>query len=167
MADDERSTNGTDGSVTAGGSQDTESSFWTTGRTVGFSAASAVVLAGFLPWINAPIVGSVYGYKGDGRFTIAAGVLALLIAVAAGTDSIGSTVEKYGFIVTGLVSLGIPAYMYVNLQRMLPSSGGEHSSELGRKMAEALSSSVGPGIGSILTVAGGIGLIVGGFLTSD
>jgi hypothetical protein len=125
-------------------------------RQIGMSVASGAVMIGTaLPWLSAPIIGSVPGYRGDGKYALIAGAVVLLVVLLSDTMDIPTAVQKWTSVGMGVVATAIPASSWYALE--------SHVSEMAdsdNPFSGALSASVGAGVGLIITLAAGIALIV-------
>jgi hypothetical protein len=116
-------------------------------------AAAAGMLATFLPWINAPFLGSLAGTAGDGWITLAMFLVVLLLvlggdrtAPVAKPIAVATSVLGVGGAVIGIWKIA----SLVNLATADPSN----------PFAEALASAVTPGIGLFLLIGAGAAVAV-------
>ncbi|WP_135663839.1 hypothetical protein [Halorhabdus rudnickae] len=124
------------------------------GEQLSIGSAVVVVIAAFLPWITASILGTsvtVSGIDGDGVFTLAFAIIAAALVVARPWDRI----NKIAVGILGGLTAAVALYYIVD--PAMGVKGGGAGAELAR---QALS----PGIGLYLTALGGVGLVLGAAL---
>ena len=117
-------------------------------------AAGLGMLATFLPWVHAPIVGSIAGTAGDGWITLALFVPALVLALrgAKATPLLGN--PRLG----AVIPAGLAALLGVSKLGNLSSS--KSGVDPSNPFAKALTAAVQPGIGLYLLVLSGVALVV-------
>src|SRR5688572_4929719 len=90
-------------------------------------AAALGMIATFLPWLHAPIVGTVAGTVGDGWVSFALFAIALILAILGNRSLSMSSGNRMGAVVLGLLAAvyGIWKYMSFNdLSSEIGSSPG-------------------------------------------
>jgi hypothetical protein len=117
-------------------------------------AASAGMLATFLPWVHAPIVGTIMGTAGDGWITLALFIPAAVLALRGVKDQpleggyrLGAAIPAGIAAMIGIVKLGD----IIARKNDLPQDN---------PLAKAISASVQIGFGLYLLIAAGIALVV-------
>jgi len=120
---------------------------------------AAGILSAFLPWITAPIVGSVSGIDGpDGWLVVGIFVVALLIGLTGNRSQSLSFGGRAGVAIFGIAGTALAAWKISSIYEM-KSSGGNSNLEV------ALSNAISVGAGLwVMAVAGA--LLVGAALTS-
>ncbi|MFH1218479.1 MAG: hypothetical protein V1679_01405 [Candidatus Peregrinibacteria bacterium] len=119
------------------------------GRIIGLSGAALLVVGAFLPW--AKIMGflSVSGFSGDGRITLAAGVIAIILILL-------KKVPLWISIILGIVGLAVGGFDYYGISSAANELGAVDAEN---PFAALMTASIGEGL--YLTILGGLGLIVG------
>ena len=117
-------------------------------------AAGVGMLATFLPWVHAPIVGSVSGTAGDGWITLALFIPAMVLALRGaklhpivGGARLGATIPA------GIAAL-IGLYKIADLKSRMADVPRDNP------FAKAMSASVQVGIGIYVLIAAGVALAV-------
>jgi hypothetical protein len=100
-------------------------------QTIGLAGVAALAVGVFVPLVSMPIVGSLTYFnngKGDGIFVLALAVISALIVLA----------RRYRALwLTGLASLGLIGYSFVNITRALAAMERELASNPFRGLANA------------------------------
>jgi len=126
------------------------------GEQLAIGSAAVVVIAAFLPWISASILGTsvtVNGIDGDGVITLGMAVVAGVLVVARQWDRINrALVGVLGGLIAALA-------LYYVVDPTTGIEGGDVAAELARE-------AVSPGIGLYLTALGGVGLVIAAVLDS-
>jgi hypothetical protein len=125
-------------------------------------AAAAVMIGTTLPWISAPIVGSMPGYRGDGIFALAAGAVALVVVLVGAAMDLSFSVQKWTAVLMGSVAVAIPAVKWYELELRINEVAGSDNPFSG-----AVSASVNVDVGLVVTLVGGILLVFLPFALSD
>jgi len=81
-------------------------------------AAGAGVIASFLPWVHAPIIGSINGIQGDGQITLVLFAIALLLALLGNRAASMSSWLQVGAILSAGLAGGI------GIHKLITFSGG-------------------------------------------
>jgi len=117
-------------------------------------AAGAGMLATFLPWVHAPIIGSVAGTSGDGWITLVMFVPVMVLALW-GDKSLAMTVHAR-------IAAGIPAVIAVliGLDKLHGLSSFKNKADPDNPFAKALGALVQPGIGLYLVVLAGFAVVM-------
>ncbi len=121
-------------------------------------AASVGILATFLPWINAPIVGSINGTVGDGWITLILFAISLVIGIL-GNRKIPLSL---GSLIATLISSGLAAIIGVwkifSLNQIVSDIAQDNV------ITRALTSTISAGIGLYLVIIAGIAIIIIGLM---
>jgi hypothetical protein len=117
-------------------------------------------LATFMPWVKAPIIGSINGTKGDGWITLMLFVIPLIISLLNDKSKrlVGGLL--YGAIVPGIIAGVIGAWKIFDFKSKM-------SSLANNPFGEAIESSVSIEFGLYLVVLSGIALPIVAFLVKD
>lgn len=131
-----------------------------TQRKVIAGGAAAGILATFLPWVNAPIVGSVSGTEGDGWITLLLFVVPLVLALRGDKMSFLTKRDSYiaaaAAVIAGII--GIFKILDVNKAKDSLSSEG---------FGLFVSGSISVGFGLYLLVLAAIVVTVGALYLKD
>jgi hypothetical protein len=122
-------------------------------------AASIGALGTFLPWVHAPIVGTVPGSSGsDGWITF------ILFALSIGLCFVGNRKEtlKVGFLVGSMVPSLLASI--IALIKIIDFNSKMSSAVVDNPFAKAITQTVGIGIGLYLIVLAGIAVLVLGIM---
>lgn len=119
------------------------------GRLIVAIAAAAGMLATFLPWIHAPIVGAIYGTKGDGWITFVLFAITLAVAIAKDRNQPFSPPTRILVAVPAAAAAGVGVWKMIELNNQLSSLGDN-------PLAKAISQTVGIGAGLYVVLAAGI-----------
>lgn len=128
-------------------------------QKIGILIATGVgAMATFLPWVHAPIIGSVPGSSGDGWITF------ILFGIAAGLCFIGKkTISlKNILLIIIMVSSGLAAA--VGLYKIIDFKSKMSGVDTDNPFVEALTQTVGIGLGLYVVVIAGISVIIIGTL---
>jgi len=100
------------------------------------------MLATFLPWVQAPIVGSLSGARGDGWFNFAGFGLALLVAMMPRPSAALAAGRRVviGLLACGCVALAVSKIVAISDMR------AEHEADGGLAAAFSAGTSVGNGV---------------------
>ncbi len=120
--------------------------------------AGVGAFATFLPWVHAPIIGSVPGSSGDGWITF------ILFGIAAGLCFIGKkTISiKNILLIIIMISSGLAAA--VGLYKIIDFKSKMSGVDTDNPFVEALTQTAGIGVGLYLVVIAGISVIIIGIL---
>lgn len=112
------------------------------------------MLATFLPWVHAPIIGSVFGTAGDGWITLVLFIPAMVLAL--------SGTKLYPVMGGARLGAAIPAGIaaFIGLEKIVSFKSKMGDLPRDNPFAQALSASVQIGIGIYLLIAAGITLVV-------
>ena len=136
-------------------------SVWNKQRLVILISAALGMIATFLPWVNAPILGSIAGTKGDGWFTFVLYLIPLVIAL------IGKQIEpiKAPIIYTAVIPSVIASIVGIWKIKDFNSVMGETDSS--NSISEAINASTSIGFGLYLVVLAGIGVAFAALFIKD
>ncbi len=115
------------------------------------AAAGAGMLATFLPWAHAPIIGSVSGIPGDGWITLALFIPAMVLALRGDTTQVLADSHRLG----AVIPAGIAALIGLS---KLPKFHS-YQNFIGRDN-QSIRLGLQPGIGLYLLIIAGIALVV-------
>lgn len=96
-----------------------------TQRKVVAGGSLAGILATFLPWVNAPIIGSVNGTEGDGWITLLIFVVPLVLALRGDKLSFLTKRDSYIVAVAAVVAGLIGVYKIMDVNKAKDSLNGE------------------------------------------
>lgn len=116
-------------------------------------AAGAGALATFMPWINAPIVGSIPGSAGDGWFTF---VFFVIVGICAAVGARAEAMTKgvaLSVVGAGALTVFFGAWKIVDFRARMADVGSDNI------IARAISESVSIGFGLYLVVLAGIAVV--------
>lgn len=116
------------------------------GQFVGAISAIVVIVATFLPWAKIMGLISVTGFEGDGKYTLIAGIIALVLILT-------KKAPLWAALVLGLVVAVVGVIDINGMSNSIQAIGGMGE---GNPFADL---AVEIGIGLYLTVLGGLGLI--------
>jgi hypothetical protein len=117
-------------------------------------AAGVGMLATFLPWAHAPIIGSINGTAGDGWITLALFVPAIIIVLCGGrSNPVVGGARLWATIPAGIAAF-IGLYDIMNFQHRVKEIPKDNP------YAKAMSVSVQIDIGIFVLIAAGIALVV-------
>lgn len=113
-------------------------------------AASLGIIATFLPWVHAPLIGSVAGTAGDGWITLVLFLPSLIIALCGDSQAAIRGGKRIGLAIPAALAAMLGIWTIVRIQqRKLSISDGN-------PLANAMSASVQIGFGLYLLVAAGV-----------
>lgn len=118
------------------------------------------VLATFLPWVKAPIIGSVNGTDGDGWITLVLFAVPLAISLLGDKTKAITGGQLYGAILPALLAGIIGALKISDFNSKMAEIGDN-------PFAKAMSDNVSIGMGLYLVVIAGFALPILGFLIKD
>jgi ABC-type phosphate transport system permease subunit len=122
--------------------------------------AALGVLATFMPWIKAPLVGTINGTSGDGWITLGLFVVPLVISLINDRTKALKGLPLYGAIIPGLIAGSIGLWKIVDFNSKM--------SELGdNPFAQALGASITIEFGLYQVVLAGIALPIVAFIMKD
>lgn len=111
-------------------------------------AAGAGVIASFLPWVHAPIFGSINGIQGDGKITLALFAIALFLALLGNRAAALSGGLQLGAIVSAGLAGVIGIYKIIDFSSKIRMDDDN-------PIAKAMAQAVGTDIGLYLVVVAG------------
>ena len=126
-------------------------------RLIGFAGAALLAIGSFLPAINIPIRGSISylnGGKGDGMLVLFIAFLAFYYAFK---------MSKRSLMLSGLFSLAVIGYGFVNILQKVAEVKGGVSSGLGQMLLNGVG--VGPAFG--VTAVGAILIIISSLMIKN
>jgi hypothetical protein len=120
-------------------------------------AAAAGVFGTFLPWVNLPIVGAVYGTRGDGWLTMCLYGATILLTVLPDRTAplLGGRLALA--VAPGLISSAIGIIKLAQVSSATDDMAARTSNNpFAAKLATAMAATVSPGIGLVIVAAAGI-----------
>jgi hypothetical protein len=127
-------------------------------------AAGLGALATFLPWVKAPIVGTINGTEGDGWITLVLFSVPLVISLLNDRTKAVKGGILYGAIIPSIIAGIIGIWKIIDINNINKMS----MSEIGdNPFAKALGITVSIEFGLYLVVLAGIGLPIAAFLIKD
>jgi hypothetical protein len=120
-------------------------------------AAAAGIVATFLPWIHAPIIGSVSGTQGDGWITLILFLPAVILCLSGDSTKPIKGGKRLGTVIPSLIASLIGAYKIADF-KSIKSSMNEGMED--NPFAEMFASTVQIGIGLYLLIAAGVAVAV-------
>jgi len=122
--------------------------------------ASLGALATFMPWVKAPIVGTINGTEGDGWITLVLFAIPLIISLLNDRTKSLQGGLLIGAIIPGLLAGVIAIWKIIEFNSKMSEIGDN-------PFAQALSSTVSIGFGLYLLPLAGIALPIAAFLMKD
>lgn len=126
----------------------------TVSRIVLASVAAVGMLATFLPWVHAPLMGAMPGSRGDGWFSFAAFAVVLALALLPSPRTAFGRAGRAAAVVLGAVALGLGVWKLVDLAQLRSEGVAEGG------FAASFSRSTSAGIGIYLVIACGVAAAV-------
>jgi hypothetical protein len=117
-------------------------------------AAGLGISATFLPWVHAPIIGSVAGTAGDGWITLVLFLPALIIALRGDSQTAIRGGKRLGLTIPAVLAAMLGIWKIVDFQQLKSDTPDDNP------IAKAISASVQIGFGLYLLVAAGIAVAV-------
>jgi ABC-type phosphate transport system permease subunit len=117
-------------------------------------------LATFMPWVKAPIVGTINGTKGDGWITLVLFAVPLVISLLNDKTKALKGGPLYGAIIPSLVAGAIGVWKIIEFNSKMSDIGDN-------PFAKALGATVSIEFGLYLVVLAGIALPIVAFLIKD
>jgi hypothetical protein len=117
-------------------------------------------LATFMPWVKAPIVGTINGTKGDGWITLVLFAVPLVISLLNDKTKALKDGQLYGAIIPSLVAGAIGIWKIIDFNSKMSDIGDN-------PFAKALGATVSIEFGLYLVVLAGIALPIVAFLIKD
>lgn len=119
------------------------------------------MLATFLPWVKAPILGELDGTRGDGWITFVLYLIPLIICLNGNKKNPVKIPQLYGIIYPGIIAIIIGVWKINDLRSTMSQSNDDNS------FSKILNSSVSIGFGLYLVILAGISLIIVTFIFND
>jgi hypothetical protein len=129
-------------------------------RKVVAGGAAAGVLSTFLPWANAPIVGSISGTEGDGWITLLLFVVPLVLAIRGDKLSFLTKRDSYIAAAAAAVAGLIGLFKIMDVQKAKDSLSSEG-------FGLFVSGSISVGFGLYLLVIAAVAVVVGALFLKD
>ncbi len=107
------------------------------------------MLGTFLPWVHLPLIGAIYGTKGDGWITFALFAVAIALTVALKRSEPLEGTPRLLVVAPALGAAGVGVWKLIELNNKLSDLGDN-------PLAKLVSQTVGIGPGLYLIVAAGL-----------
>ena len=117
-------------------------------------------LATFMPWVKAPIVGTINGTKGDGWITLVLFAVPLVISLLNDKTKVVKGGLLYGAIIPSVLAGVIGIWKIIDFNSTMSDVGDN-------PFAKALSATVSIEFGLYLVVLAGVALPIAAFLIKD
>lgn len=118
------------------------------------------VLATFMPWVKAPIIGSISGTKGDGWVTFFLFAVPLVLSLIKDRSKAIKGLQLYGAVVPGVLAAIIGIWKVIDFNAAMSEMDDN-------PFAELLAAGVSVEYGLYLVILAGLALPICGFLISE
>jgi hypothetical protein len=133
---------------------------FSTQRKIVAGGAAAGIVSTFLPWANAPIVGSISGTEGDGWITLLLFVVPLVLALRGDKLSFLTKRDSYIAAAAAAVAGLIGLFKIMDVQKAKDSLSSEG-------FGLFVSGSISVGFGLYLLVIAAVAVVVGALFVKD